>query len=448
MSGTLGVMLAAFGGAAQPLGFLASISNSNGTAVDNPRIVLKNGQLNMSVESYSALNVRQLTVLGLGLDGTISWQTALADGTSYQYGNSVAIDSAGNVVVAGGKYNISTSVLNGYVTKLNSSGAVQWQRQISGNTVFYGVAVDTSDSIYCTGSAYLISSTVSDVYLAKFNSAGTVQYRRNIGSSSFNEAGYSIASLSASYVGIAGIADVGNYDAMFYLADPSAGTGGGITQKDAGGSGRQEASAITRGESDNIAYYGIQTYATLSPASLINTVLVKWQLGPGVVWQAQLAVSGASLNIAAVCMDPTGTYVYACGYATNTSPTQAYIAKYVAATGSVVWQRTLNCPTASLSPYAIATDSLDNVYVSIDQSSAGLVDRVLLLKMPGSGAGVGNSTALDGRTYTYAASTFSAATGALVATTYTPANSSSSATILTPTGTSSANTLSIDEQPL
>ena len=450
MSGSLNVLLAAFAGSGPPVGYLASITNPSGstTSLDYLQLALRSDQMAIAARTYSGVGVQQLTTFGLGLDGsTITWQTSLADGSSYQIPNSVAIDSAGNAVVAGYKYNTGTTDVNGYVTKFNTSGVVQWQRQISGATIFTTVDLDSSNAVYCAGYSNLFTAASNDMYLAKFDSSGTIQYRRNVGSTSVtSEAAYGLAVLSANYFGIAGIAQPTNYDALFFLGVPSTGaSGGATTQKDAAGTGRQEGVAITRGESDDIAYHAIRSYATASTASLAIQVLYRWTLAGGVTWQVQLGNAPTSTNVYVVdvCMDPTGTYVYTCGTASYAAYSQIYIIKHVAATGSIAWQRGLRCTTAAVGAANIRTDSSGNVYVLGDGPGGAL-----LLKMPGDGGGAGNSVVLGGRTYEYYATAYTASTGALLNSAFSPPNTVYGETILTPTATSSTASLSVDEQPL
>jgi hypothetical protein len=455
MSGILNVLLTSFGGGPAPVGFFASITNPNGAEVSAPYLVIKSDQLNLSVGT-SASGTTQLTVLRLALDGTVTWQTTLADGSDYPFGGGIDIDSAGNVVIAGGKYDSFNTIFTGYVIKLNSSGVVQWQRRINGNTQFYAVAVDASDSLYCVGTGNLFTTATSDMYVAKFDSSGTIQYRRNIGATStFSETAYSVAIRSTSEFVMTGINGSGGfvfYDGHALTCSQSTGeTVVGVTQRDPEGNKRQEGVAVVAGESSGVFYNAVQTYNT---SFIGSAVLIKYASNGAISWQQLLQNANSSLDIVVngVCMDASKTHVYVCGSMSVSGArvgSDVQLAKYDASTGALVWQRSLSSSVNNLylSGVRIAMDSSDNMYVTVRQSLDGVTSS-FILKMPGSGAGVGNSVVLNARTYTYNATTNTATSAGLTGFSYSPTNSSNSQPILTPTATSSTGTLVVTEEAL
>lgn len=453
MSGSMNIVLTSFGGALAQAGFLASISNPNSTDVDRSQLFIRSDVLNMSVTARTAGGVTQLTGLNLPLSiNSITWQTAIADGSDSQVADAVRIDSGGNLVVAGQKYITASGISTGYVAKFNSSGVIQWQRRINGNCDFYALAIDSSDNIYCAGTARFFATNRNDIYVAKFNSSGTLQWRRNIGDTSTPfESAAGISINNDTWVSLAATTTApGNTDGAFLTITQSDGTTvGGSTQRDPGGSGRQEGVGIIRGEAAGTNYYLINTYATLSAGSKSDQVLIRQTNSSGFEWQRQLSGS-TSIYARAAAMDPNGTHVYTCAsmFSSDGARLELLLAKYVAATGSLVWQRRLSSTTASMSATSISTDSLDNIYVSMDQSASGLSGRALVLKMPGSGAGSGGTAVLDGQTYTYSEPTISSFAGGLLSTSYSPTNSEFTETALTPTGATSANTLSIGRQAI
>jgi len=452
MSGIFSIVVASFGSAASPVGLLAAISNPNGNAVDSFNLAIRSDQLNASVQT-SAASVTQLTVLSLPLAlSSITWQTALTDAADLQKAAAIQIDSAGNPVVAGSKYVTANGFYTGYVAKFNSSGVIQWQRRINNNSDFFGLTLDSSDNVYCAGAARFFSSSLTDIYVAKLNSSGTLQFRRNIGNTSTPfESATSISINNVDYFNVVGQTNSpGNTDSAFIILNRSTGaTVGATTQRDSGGSGIQEGKALIRGEGDTVSYCLVRSYATLSPGSNSNQVLLRHTNAGGFVWQSQLSDS-QTLDPVGLIMDPSGTHVYTCATALSSDGlrNELLLAKYVSSTGSLVWQRKLACPTASLVAKSIATDSLDNVYITLDQTLAAVSNRGLVLKVPGSGAGAGNSAVLEGSTYTYSVSTVTSSSGALVIAAYSPTNSEFSETTVTPTATSAANTLAIASQTL
>lgn len=83
-------------------------------------------------------------------------------------------------IAADTAYNTLTTLTgsNGFLVKIDTSGAVSWQRKLShASTVnLYGVAADGSDNIYVCG--YLNTQKVA--FVAKYNSSGTIQWQRTL----------------------------------------------------------------------------------------------------------------------------------------------------------------------------------------------------------------------------------------------------------------------------
>jgi F5/8 type C domain/Beta-propeller repeat/Fibronectin type III domain len=136
--------------------------------------------------------------------GTCLWAKDFG-GTNTDQGNSVAVDSSGNVIVTG--YFIGTANFGGgsvtglagyniFVAKYASDGTYQWAKTFgdttvggSGYAIAYGVAVDTSGNVAITGrfadtidfgggSITAASGGYRNVFVAEFNSAGGHQWSK------------------------------------------------------------------------------------------------------------------------------------------------------------------------------------------------------------------------------------------------------------------------------
>ena len=120
--------------------------------------------------------------------GTLQWQRTLGNNTGgSDTGNGVAVDSSGNIYVAG--------LINGIgilVAKYNSSGAIQWQRSLTGSASIFasGIAVDSSSNVYVTSSGNI--SGTNDIFIAKYDSSGNLQWQRSL-STTGNDTSYGIA---------------------------------------------------------------------------------------------------------------------------------------------------------------------------------------------------------------------------------------------------------------
>jgi hypothetical protein len=439
MSGTFNLMLASFGGSSQ--GLIAAISNSNGSSVTNPRIAIRNDQLNLALTSLSASSEQQFTVLRLDLGlSAITWQTSLTNPPEQAPSGSIKLDSAGNVIAAGAFTVSSGATPNAFVAKFNSSGALQWQRRISGNSSFYSVAIDASDNIYCAGVGRFVSADRDDAYLAKFDSTGALTYQRTIGNTASGVTEYVNRTAVVGiyfYLAILYKGASVQYEAQSFLADPATGAKvGAVNFRTSNGSDSLFYQGLVAGETST-TYYQL-FYA---PATSEQT-LVKEVIGSGTVYRQSLFA--ANLVPTDMCMDPSGTHVYTCGYLSGT----LQLAKFAASTGALVWQRSLSAPTVTITNEAeISVDSLDNIYVNFKQEVSGSPTKSMILKMPGSGAGVGNSAVIDGKTYTYAATTFfSGAANAVLAASNADVDSAATQTVVTTTYASVTPTLAITSQ--
>lgn len=107
--------------------------------------------------------------------GVLQWQrnlTGASNSTYFSTGN--AVDSSENVYVCGGIGNSSSS--DTLIAKYNSSGTLQWQRQLAGASTSeaQGLALDSSNNVYISG------KSGSTGFVVKYNSSGTIQWQRNI----------------------------------------------------------------------------------------------------------------------------------------------------------------------------------------------------------------------------------------------------------------------------
>jgi hypothetical protein len=97
-------------------------------------------------------------------------------------GNVLFIDASENVYLAG----ITNPTFAG-IAKLNSSGTIQWVNAYGTSTKGFGaqgVVVDSAGGVYALVSSSSISPQT--VYFVKYNSSGTLQWQKNIAYSGFN----------------------------------------------------------------------------------------------------------------------------------------------------------------------------------------------------------------------------------------------------------------------
>ena len=128
-----------------------------------------------------------IVVMKLKNSGQVIWQKNLQGLKAYTSSVGQTLDSSGNVYVVGR----TTSGYSGpgggekhiVTMKFNSSGTLQWQRSIEFNTLCYpgGVAVDSSGGVYVCGDFATGGYPYYDEgFVAKYNSSGTLQWQKEI----------------------------------------------------------------------------------------------------------------------------------------------------------------------------------------------------------------------------------------------------------------------------
>ena len=443
MSGIMLNILAAGLGGAAPVGFLAAISNSNGSDLLNSSIALRNDQINLTLQSSSALGESQLTVLRLDPSlSSITWQTSLTNPPDSLSVLGISLDSAGNAVVVGSANVSPSSTRNAFVAKFNSSGAIQWQRRINGNSEFLGVAIDASDNPYCVGVGRFAAADRDDIYVAKFDSSGGLTYQRNIGrrdTNSINELATRIAFLDADFVLAAQYKGFSvQFQSEFFRGIQSTGaTATAINMRASNGSSNLFSIGTVAGETALVNYFLMWAPDTN------EQILRRFTTTGGFVYTKSLFAT--DIVPADLCMDASGTHVYVCGVLSGS----LQLSKFVASTGALAWQRSLSAPTVTIERPRISVDSFDNIHVNFLETVTAAPKKSMVLKMPGSGAGSGNSAVIGGKTYTYSTTAFSSGnSNAFITDTNSDPNVAGTETLVTTTLASAVPTLVITDEAL
>jgi len=325
--------------------------------------------------------------------GVIQWQRRLG-GSGTNFGNSVAVDGSGNVYVCG--YSDASGTHDFQIAKYNTSGVIQWQRRLgsSGSEIGYSVAVDSSGNVYVCG--YSNASGTDDFQIAKYNTSGVIQWQRRLGGSG-SDLGRSVAVDSSGNVYVCGYSDAsGSPD--FQIAKYN--TSGAIQwQRRLGGSGTNDGNSVAVDGSGNVYVCG---YSDASGSS--DFQIAKYNTSGIIQWQRRLGSSGSD-DGRSVAVDSSGN-VYVCGY-DGTYDFQ--IAKYNTS-GVIQWQRRLSSSGTNFGS-SVAVDSSGNVYVCGYSIASGTND-FLLAKLPGDGSGSGTYT-VGSSTFVYAPSSLTDAASSL-----------------------------------
>jgi uncharacterized delta-60 repeat protein len=190
--------------------------NSSGTLQWQKRLAYANAGEAASISIDSSDNIYlcgdlnigssyQLAIAKYNTAGTIQWDKTLGD-SGTEAGTGIATDSAGNFWVTG--FDASTTEYDIMVVKYNSSGTVQVQRRLSGSSSDFGrgVATDSNNNVYVIGETYSDGAGSGDFIIAKYNSSGTIQWQRNLGNNQSQE-GLAIATDSNDNVYVTGGSD-------------------------------------------------------------------------------------------------------------------------------------------------------------------------------------------------------------------------------------------------
>lgn len=284
---------------------------------------------------------------------------------NYDYGNGVATDTTGNIVVGGTTYGslvAGRDHRDAWIAKYGPLGNRLWTRQFgppkygAGSGLMYGtgVATDGSNNIlvtgYTTGDFGGTNKGGNDAFVAKFNAAGTRLWARMIGSTSFGEQANGVAADKAGNVFICG--ETGgklgqtkfgsSTDDDAWLAKYNA---AGALQwvRQLGTAQSDVCNAVATDKDNNVVLTGT-TYGPLGGPDPANTSRVPWVAkynGAGtLVWVKQVVSTGIHFGNS-VATDKTGNILV--GGTTNDrivpgpyNGIDAWVAKYNAA-GTRVW---------------------------------------------------------------------------------------------------------------
>lgn len=359
--------------------------------------------------------------------GVIQWQKILGgNSTDRAYG--IAIDSSDNIYIAGDAASNATGDYDCLLAKYDSSGSLQWQRSLGGvpEDHWFGAAVDSSGNVYVSGRKF--DGTTFDTLLAKYNSSGTLQWQRYMDGGA-QEQSRSVAVDSSGNVYMFGYTSSqgsGSVDMLLAKYDSS----GTIQwQRVLGGSGADVGFGIAVDSSGNSYIVG---YSQNTGTATNDILLAKYNTSGTLQWQQSLNSSGDEQGYA-VAVDSSGN-AYITGFTNNSGAgsDDLYVAKYNTS-GTIQWQRTLGTTAANYG-YGIKVDALGSIYIAGYSSSNS--NEVLIAKLPADGSLTGTYGS-----WVYQAASLTPGASGLTSSTSTLTASTSSLTASTPTHTAATSTL-------
>lgn len=268
-----------------------------------------------------------------------TWIRQFGTGSS-DIARSLAIDSAGNVLVAGNTRGalagVNAGSSDGFIKKYDSAGEVLWIQQFGSSSadVARAVAVDSSDAVLIAGNSFgdLAASSAgsSDAFVKKYDTNGVLLWAQQFGTAAADLA-YALAVDDADNVIIAGS------------------TRGGLEGRNAG-----QSDAFVR----------------------------KYDANGILMWTRQFG-SSENDRVSALAVDSSGNIVLA-GWtegaleATNAGEEDVFLRKY-AGDGTLLWTRQFGTPRRDIAR-AIAVDAAEAIVIvgrtmgSLEGSKAGSND--------------------------------------------------------------------------
>ncbi len=312
----------------------SAVDVGQGVAVDS------SGNIYVAGQTYSfgpaSPNSASLSLLKYNPTGSLLWQRIWASTSirSYEYGKGVAVDVSGNIYVTGQTTSFGAGGIDVMLLKFNSSGSLQWQKTWGGSSgeSGFGVAVDASGNIYVTGEEKSFGF-YGDVFLLKFNSTGSLLWQKTWGGNA-ESTGWGVAVDSSGYVYLTGgtrIFGAGVNDILLLKFDSS----GGIQwQRTWGGSSDDEGYGVAVDVSGNIYVTG-KTYSF--GAGIADVLLLKFNSSGSLQWQKTWGGSDNDVGLG-VAVDSSGN-TYVTGETFSFGGIDVMLLKFDSS-GGLTWQKT------------------------------------------------------------------------------------------------------------
>ena len=191
-------------------------------------------------------------------DGLFKWQRTFGNpnvnvNLNVENGVDIAVDGSGNVYISGSTNSSGAGDYDAFIAKYNTSGTLLWQRTLGGANadVGYDIAVDSSGNVYIAGYTQSAGAGGQDVFIAKYNTDGDYQWQRSLGDTS-DDQGWSIAVDGSGNVYITGYTNssgAGSYDILIAKYDT---TGAYQWQRTLGSTANDQGTGVAVDGSGNV----------------------------------------------------------------------------------------------------------------------------------------------------------------------------------------------------
>lgn len=322
--------------------------------------------------------------------GTIVWQKYIGAG-NYEYGLGLDIDSSGNIYIFGAQ---SSELYKPFWTmQLSSStGAIQWQRQITtgyANNVAYDLRCDSSGNVYWTG--YVNSPATAgneQMYLVKYNSSGTLQWTKTSGTG---------------YIGMVVFVDRTTDDVYV-------GCGNNVSHFNSSGTLQKTVQFSTILSNSGVRGLCVDSSGNIFVSAIDSNndgYVLKTNSSGVIQWQIK-HTSTSRIYATAITLDDDGN-LYVGGSLLQTSPSvvlRSFLFKYNQSNGNVSWKRSISHSTNFVQSNShhlyVVRNSI--YFVGMNQSTSGNWDH-MVAKLPIDGSFTGTYGGFTLASYTTTDST-------------------------------------------
>jgi hypothetical protein len=369
--------------------------------------------------SYIRTGTQDAFVVKLDALGTVLWVKNFGGaGSAAVYANAIALDSSGNVYLGGyfSGANLTNPALtkigtgDAFATKLDSSGTVVWAKNYGGaGAMAYGqsIAVDSGGNVYLGGYLSFASLTTpvvtkigtSDALAFKLDSGGNLTWVKNFGGSGATMTGRGIAVDGSGNVYLGGdfsganlttpaLSLIGAQDSTTFKLDSS----GTVTwAKNFGGSGATVTGRGIAVDGSGYVYLGGDlsganlTTPALTAIGLADVLALKLDSSGATTWAKNFGGSGAIAVGNGIAVDGIGNVYLGGNFQTANLTTPALtkigtrdaLALKLNSSGTSTWAKNYGGSTASISNNGIAIDGTGNIILSGNFSAANLTTPAL-----------------------------------------------------------------------
>jgi uncharacterized delta-60 repeat protein len=336
----------------------------------------------------SGTSVYDALVVLYSSSGLLEWNVTMGEGNDFGY--DIALDSADNIVIAGYRFSFDTSSWDAFVVKCYPSGEQFWNRTWGGGNddYGYGVALDSAGNIVIAGETNSFGTAGADTFIVNYSSTGILLWNTTWGGSG-SDYGYDVTVDSTNHALITGYTDSfsstsGLYDAfiLHVSADP-------LWQTTWGGLTLDNGQSVAVDSANNIIITG---YTDSFGAGNNDAFVVKYSSAGSLLWSKTWGGSGDDRGYG-VAVDSANNIIIA-GYTPSFGAGlyDAFVVKY-SSSGEQLWNNTWG-GTSNDYGYDVAVDSADNILITGSTRSfgAGRYNDAIVVKYSPTGEKLWNAT--------------------------------------------------------